>query len=85
MSRKRFYVRSAAPPVSLNLTDAEIDAIARILHILGDIPDRRRMIDVAAMAVKIAVIEEDDPRWGPLRAACGLGEREPLATGCGDG
>lgn len=73
MSRKRFYIRAATPPAPLALSDAEIDAIARILHVLGDIPDRRRMIDVAAMAVKIAVIEEDEPRWAPLRAACGLG------------
>jgi hypothetical protein len=83
MSRKRFYVRVAQPPESPSLTDAEIDAIARILHILGGIPDRPRRIEVAALAVKIAIIEEDEPRWGPLRAACGLGE--PLAIRRGDG
>lgn len=76
MKFRKGYHWPPAPP--LNLTDAEIDAIARILHTLGDIKDRKRRISVAAMAVKIAVIEEDDPRWGPIRAACGLEAKEDV-------
>jgi hypothetical protein len=59
-------------PASFHPTDAELDALARILRELGGIRDRRRRIDVAALAVKIAIIEEDDPKWGPLRAAAGI-------------
>jgi hypothetical protein len=70
MKTSKGYRHPSAPP--LNLTDEEIEAIARILHILGDIKDRRRGITVAAMAIKIAYMEADNPRWQPIRYACGL-------------
>lgn len=42
----------------MNLTDAEIDWIARGLAHLAEIPDWKRRIDLAALVVKIGIIED---------------------------
>jgi hypothetical protein len=61
-------------PSPLHLTDAEFDALARFLRELAGIRDRRRRFDVALLAMKVAIFEEDNPKWGPLRAAAGIEE-----------
>lgn len=78
MSRKRFYVRTTALTESagLDLDDAEAAVIVRILRALADVPDAHRRMELAAMAIKIGVIEADEPTWGPLRMACGLDARK---------
>lgn len=67
----RTYQRDK-PPEPLNLTDDEIDVLANILHQLGRIPDWKRRIDVAAMAVKIGIIQPEDPRHAEVCRVCGI-------------
>lgn len=69
----RTYKRSTpCPPVPLDLTDDEAIEVVRIVRALGGIKDVNRRIEIAAIAMKIGVIEPDNPEFGPLRVACGL-------------
>lgn len=60
------------PSEPLNLTGHEIEVIATILHQLGTIPDWRRRIDVAAVAIKIGLMNEDCPMSAKIRKVCGI-------------
>lgn len=66
------YQRTTPPPPREPLSDAEIDAVATILHTLGTIPDWRRRIEVAALAIKVGIMSEDDPRHEAIRRAAGI-------------
>lgn len=63
--------------VPLNLTDHESAVVVAILRQLGEITDPRRRVDVAALAMKIGIIEADNPAFEALRVACGLEEIAP--------
>lgn len=71
MGSVKTYEKST-PPEPLNLTDDEIEVIARILHELGTIPDWRRRVSVAAVAIKIGIMSEDDPMHEAIRKAAGI-------------
>lgn len=59
-----------------SLTSQEIEALARILRILAELPDWDSRIDVLAAAAKIGIIELGQERYAPIREAAGLSDDE---------